>query len=154
MSLPVGDYVPDFELRSHDGERVRLSSYRGRSPVVLVFYPFSFTGVCQSELCALRDDGPSINLVGATLFAISCDSQFTQARWAEEQNFGFRLLSDFWPHGHVARAYGVFNEALGCANRATFVIDSQGRLAAHFSSPDLATPRQLKDYEEALARLS
>jgi peroxiredoxin len=151
--IDVGDEAPDFELTDNHNRKVRLSSYRGRQNVVLVFYPFTFTGVCQGELCELRDDLASFESSHAQLLAISCDSSFAQGRWAAEEGFQFPLLSDFWPHGHVARAYGVFNEALGCANRATFVIDRDGRVVAHFASADLGTPRARSEYEAALAKL-
>jgi peroxiredoxin (alkyl hydroperoxide reductase subunit C) len=63
------------------------------------------------------------------------------------------LLSDFWPHGAAAREYGVFNEQLGCANRATFVIDKAGVIIDVFESPNLGTPREKSEYEAALAKL-
>jgi peroxiredoxin len=153
MAIDVGQEAPDFEL-SQGWNKVKLSDFRGKENVVLVFYPFTFTGVCQGELCELRDDLSSFQAANAQLIAISCDSPFSQARWAEEQGFGFPVVGDFWPHGAVARAYGVFNEALGCANRATFVIDKEGRVVATFASPELITPRNRADYEAALAKLS
>jgi len=152
MAIEVGQEAPDFEL-SQGFDKVKLSDYRGKENVVVVFYPFTFTGVCQGELCELRDDLSSFQTANAQLIAISCDSPFSQARWAEEQGFGFPVLGDFWPHGAVARAYGVFNEALGCANRATFVIDKDCRVAATFESPELLTPRSRADYEAPLAKL-
>ena len=153
MAIEVGQQAPDFEL-SQGYNKVKLSDYRGKENVVLVFYPFTFTGVCQGELCELRDDPSSFATSGAQVIAISCDSPFSQARWADEQGFEFPVLGDFWPHGAVARAYGVFNEALGCADRATFVIDKEGKVVATFASPDLITPRQRADYEAALAKLA
>lgn len=153
MSISIGDEAPDFELPSSNGDKVRLSSFRGERNVVLVFYPFTFTGVCQGELCELRDDLSSFETANAQVLAVSCDSTHAQKKWAEEQGFTFPLLADFWPHGEVARAYGVFNEGLGCANRATFVIDKDGRVTATFASADLRTPRARSEYEAALADL-
>jgi peroxiredoxin len=153
VAVEVGQEAPDFELRQGHS-KVKLSEFRGKENVVLVFYPFTFTGVCQGELCALRDDPSSFESADAQVIAISCDSPHSQARWAEEQGFGFPVLGDFWPHGAVARAYGVFNEALGCADRATFVIDKAGKVVATFASPDLLTPRGRADYEEALTKLT
>jgi peroxiredoxin (alkyl hydroperoxide reductase subunit C) len=154
MSVAVGQPAPDFTLADQHGHEVTLSSYRGRENVVLVFYPFTFTGVCQGELCSLRDDRSDFTAKHAQVIAISCDSRHAQQRWAEEQGFDFPVLSDFWPHGAVARAYGVFNEGLGCANRATFVIDKQGMVVDAFESPDLGTPRDKQAYDAALERLS
>jgi peroxiredoxin (alkyl hydroperoxide reductase subunit C) len=154
MPVAVGQLAPDFTLQDQHGHEVSLSSYRGRENVVLVFYPFTFTGVCQGELCSLRDDRSDFAAKDAQVIAISCDSRHAQQRWADEQGFDFPVLSDFWPHGAVARAYGVFNEGLGCANRATFVIDKQGTVVDSFESPDLGTPRDKQAYEAALERLS
>ena len=153
MPIDVGDDAPDFTLKDQDGNDVRLSSFRDRSNVVLVFYPFTFTGVCEGELCSLRDDLKDYESASAQVLAISCDSRHTQRIWAEQQGFNFPVLSDFWPHGAVARSYGVFNEQLGCANRATFVIDKHGKIVDRFESPDLGTPRDRAAYDAALAKL-
>jgi peroxiredoxin len=118
-----------------------------------VFYPFSFTSVCTGELCELRDNLSSYEASSAQVLAVSCDPRSVQAKFVEEQGYSFPVLSDFWPHGEVARAYGVFDDTLGAAKRATFVIDKEGIVVAAFASPDLATPREKRLYEEALAKL-
>jgi peroxiredoxin (alkyl hydroperoxide reductase subunit C) len=153
MTLAAGTEAPDFTLKDQDGNEVTLSSFRTRNNVVIVFYPFTFTGVCQGELCALRDDLSEFESAKAQLLAISCDTRFAQQQWAQQQGFTFPILSDFWPHGAVSRAYGVFNEQLGAANRATFVIDEKGMIADVFESPNLGTPREKAAYEAALAKL-
>jgi len=153
MAVQVGDEAPDFTLKDQNGDDVSLSSFRGKQNVVLVFYPFTFTGVCQGELCEIRDDPSAFEHAGAQVLAVSCDTRHAQKVWAEQQGYTFPVLSDFWPHGAVAKEYGVFNDALGCANRATFVIGKDGRVADTFSSPDLATPRARAEYEAALAKV-
>jgi peroxiredoxin len=153
MTLAAGTEAPDFTLKDQDGNDVALSSYRGNQNVVVVFYPFTFTGVCQGELCSLRDDLSEFESANAQVLAISCDSRHSQKIWAEQQGFKFPVLSDFWPHGAVSRAYDVFNEQLGAANRATFVIDKHGVIADVFESPNLGTPREKAEYEAALAKL-
>jgi peroxiredoxin (alkyl hydroperoxide reductase subunit C) len=153
MPVEVGHEAPDFTLKDQDGNDVSLSWFRGDRNVVLVFYPFTFTGVCEGELCALRDDLADFETSNAQVLAVSCDSRHAQKQWAERQGFTFPVLSDFWPHGAVARAYGVFNEQLGCANRATFVIDKAGNVVDRFESPNLGTPRDKGAYEAALAKL-
>jgi mycoredoxin-dependent peroxiredoxin len=153
MTLAPGAEAPDFTLKDQDGSDVTLSSFREKQNVVLVFYPFTFTGVCQGELCSLRDNLSEYQSASAQVLAISCDSRHAQKKWAEDQGFTFPVLSDFWPHGAVARAYGVFNEQLGCANRATFVIDKQGKIVDVFESPNLGTPRDKAEYDAALAKL-
>ena len=118
--------APDFELPDQHGAPVRLSVFRGRRSVVLVFYPYAFTGVCTGELHALRDARGSLLTDDVKLLAVSCDSMFSLRVFDEREGLGFPLLSDFWPHGAVARAYGVFDEERGCALRGTFVIDRSG----------------------------
>jgi mycoredoxin-dependent peroxiredoxin len=153
MPVKVGDQAPDFTLKDQQGNDVTLSSFRGDKNVVLVFYPFTFTGVCEGELCSLRDDIGAFETNAAQVIALSCDTRHAQAQWAAREGFTFPVLSDFWPHGAVAQAYGVFNEALGCANRATFVIDKTGTVVDTFESPNLGTPRDRAAYESALAKL-
>ncbi len=153
MAAEIGQPAPDFTLRDQDGDQVALSSFRGERAVALVFYPFTFTGVCLGELCELRDDLATYEAAGVQVLAVSCDSPFAQKQWAEQQGYGFPVLSDFWPHGEVARAYGVFNDELGCANRATFLIGADGTVVDSFSTDSLGTPRDKSRYEEALARL-
>ena len=153
MAIEIGQEAPDFELKGSTGEPVRLSSFRGDKAVAVVFYPFTFTGVCEGELCQLRDDHSELEEAGVQVLAISCDTAPAQKKWAEEQGFTFPVLSDFWPHGEVARAYGVFNEALGCANRGTFLINAEGTIVDAFESPDLGTAREKSRYQEALEKL-
>jgi peroxiredoxin (alkyl hydroperoxide reductase subunit C) len=153
MAIEVGQEAPDFDLPDHRRNRVKLSDFRGKSNVVLVFYPFTFTGVCTGELCELRDDLAVYEGADAQVLAVSCDTPFAQAKFAEEQGYNFPVLSDFWPHGAVSRAYGVFNEDLGAAMRGSFVIDKQGIVVGAFQSPNLTTPREKRLYEEALAKL-
>lgn len=153
MALSAGTEAPDFTLKDQSGEQVTLSSFRGNKSVLLVFYPFTFTGVCQGELCELRDDLNRYQSADAQVLACSCDSPFAQKKWAEEMGYQFPVLSDFWPHGAVAKSYGVFNEALGCANRSTFVIDRSGVIADVIESENLGTPRDAAAYSAALAKL-
>jgi len=126
VPVETGQAAPDFTLKDQDGNDVTLSSFRGNQSVVIVFYPFTFTGVCQGELCSLRDDLSEFDAVKAQVLAISCDSRHAQKQWTEQQGFTFPVLSDFWPHGGVAQSYGVFNDVTGFANRGTFVVDRAG----------------------------
>jgi peroxiredoxin len=153
MSVQAGDEAPDFTLKDQDGNDVTLSDFRGTRAVVIVFYPFTFTGVCKGELCEIRDDPSTFSTDDVQVLAISCDSRHAQKLWAEQEGFRFPVLSDFWPHGEVAKHYGVFNEDLGCANRATFVIDKAGKVVDTFASASLGTPRERAEYEAALAKV-
>ncbi|HVT76591.1 MAG TPA: peroxiredoxin [Acidimicrobiales bacterium] len=153
MPVDIGQEAPDFELRASTGDTVKLSQYRGDKAVALVFYPFTFTGVCQGELCALRDDMSRYENAGVQVLAVSCDTAPAQKKWAEEQGYNFPVLADFWPHGKVAQDYGVFNDKLGCAMRHTFLIDKDGTVVDHFDTDAIGTPREQARYEEALAKL-
>ena len=153
MTIDIGQPAPDFSLRDQSGETVSLSDFRGQKAVALVFYPFTFTGVCEGELCQLRDDVAQYESADVQVIAVSCDSHHTQRVWAEQQGYQFPVLSDFWPHGAVAKAYGIFNEAVGCANRGTFVIDKAGVVVDAFATPDLGTAREADRYTEALGKL-
>ena len=148
----VGSEAPDFELRDQNAQSHRLSSYRGQKNVVVVFYPFAFTGVCTGELTAIRDEVSSLQDDETQVLAVSCDTVASLRVFAEREGFDYPLLSDFWPHGDVAKAYGVFNEKLGAAERGTFIIDKQGvvRWTVHNAIPDA---RSLVDYQKALAEL-
>jgi mycoredoxin-dependent peroxiredoxin len=153
MAVEIGQDAPDFELKDQNNEAVTLSSFQGDKAVAIVFYPFTFSGVCEGELCSLRDDYSQFTDAGVQVLAISCDTRFAQAQWAEKQGYQFPVLSDFWPHGEVAKAYGVFNEALGCANRATFLIGTDGVVVDTFESGGLGEARDSSRYTEALSKL-
>ncbi|MET8580587.1 peroxiredoxin [Streptomyces collinus] len=152
MAIQVGDKAPDFELKDNHGRQVRLADYRGEKNVVLLFYPFAFTGVCTGELCELRDNLPQFADRDTQLLAVSNDSIHTLRVFAEQEGLEYPLLSDFWPHGNVSRAYGVFDEDKGCAVRGTFVIDKEGvvRWTVVNGLPDA---RDLNEYVKALDAL-
>ena len=152
MSVEVGDVAPDFELQDQDRNPVRRSDFRGRKNVVVVFYPLSFTGVCQGELCSIRDSIADFDSDDVQTLAISCDSGPVHAAWAAEQGYTFPLLADFWPHGEVARAYGVLDEGSGLALRGTFIVDRDGRVAYKVVNA-IPDARDLEEYKAVLARL-
>lgn len=126
MAPQVGSEAPDFTLRNQNNETVTLSSFRGQRNVLVVFYPFAFSGICTGELCAVRDDIGSFQNDDVQVLAISVDHPFALKAWADAQNYDFPLLSDFWPHGAVAQAYGVFMAEKGLAIRGTFLVDKTG----------------------------
>ena len=149
MSADIGELAPDFTLSNQFGEEVTLSQYRGKKAVVLVFYPLSFSGICTGELCELRDNIAMFEDQKVELLAISVDSKYVQAKFADQENYKFQVLADFWPHGQVAKDYGVFLDGPGIATRASFIISSEGVLMAKFvNGPGEA--RALADYKKAL----
>jgi len=152
MSVEVGQQAPDFTLRNQHGEPVTLSSYRGEKNVVVVFYPWAFTGTCTGELGEIQDRIASFDNDDTVTLVISCDSRYSLRIYAEREGYTFSLLSDFWPHGAIARTYGVFHEDAGVAIRGTFIVDKQGtvRFTIVKSIDDARDPGA---YEKTLAEL-
>ncbi len=152
MALINDITAPDFELPNQFGEHVRLSDFRGLKAVALVFFPLAFSSTCTTELCELRDNLTLFSAADVELIGISVDSKATLRAWAEHEKYDFTLLADFWPHGDVAKEFGVFIEEKGFANRATFLIDRDGVIRASFiTAPGEA--RSLEAYRAALADL-
>ena len=148
--LTAGEEAPDFELRSHKGGTVKLSDFRGKKNIVLAFHPLAFTPVCANQMRAYESDLAQFEKAGAAVFGISIDAQPAKAAWAKTlDSISYDLLSDFHPHGDVARKYGVFREKEGFSERAIFVIDKAGRIAW---SKVYAIPEQPKN-DELLAAL-
>lgn len=152
MSVEIGQDAPDFTLRDQHGADVALSSFRGAKNVVLAFFPWAFSGTCTGELCALRDRMPDFDNDDTVTLAVSCDAVFSQRAFAERDGYTFALLSDHWPHGAVAAAYGIFNEEKGAALRATFVIDKQG-VVRWSVVHGIGEARDPEKYAKALASL-
>ena len=153
MAVEVGDDAPDFELKDQHGTPVRLSELRGEN-VVLVFYPLAFSGVCHGELCAIRDELSDLAGDGnARVLTVSVDSMFSHRAWADKEGYQFPLLSDFWPHGEVAKAYGVFDDKLGVAVRGTFIIDKSGVVRWKVVNA-IPEARDTSEYHKVLADLS
>jgi peroxiredoxin (alkyl hydroperoxide reductase subunit C) len=122
----VGRVAPDFTLRDQQGKSVSLSDYKGVKNVVVVFYPFAFSGICTGELCEIRDNLGDFESDDVQVLAISCDHMFSQRAWSDAEGYFFPVLSDFWPHGATAQAYGVFDQSGGFSTRGTFLIDRDG----------------------------
>ena len=144
MTLETGREAPDFALRDQHGQSVSLSSFRGRKAVVVMFYPYAFSSVCTGELSAVRDRLPTFESDTVQVLAVSCDPMFALRAFAEQDGLTFPLLSDFWPHGATARAYGAFDEERGCSDRSTFIVDREGvlRWAVH------SAMREARDLDE------
>jgi mycoredoxin-dependent peroxiredoxin len=152
-TLPaVGEPAPEFELLNQFGEPIRLSDFRGRT-VVLVFYPFAFSGICTGELCELRDNLGLFEDADAVVLGVSVDSKFAQRAYAEKEGYAFDLLADFWPHGAVASRYGVFDAGSGMAKRGTFIIDASGVVRYVVVNPR-GQARDFAEYRAALAGLT
>jgi peroxiredoxin len=153
VTLHIGSAAPDFTLTSQHGEDITLSALRGDRNVVLVFFPFAFSGICTGELCQIRDDIAAFESADAQVVAISCDHFFANRAFSDRDGYAFPVLSDFWPHGEVSRAYGAFNEDVGVPNRGTYVIDREGVLRWQVVQ-GIGDARDLAAYHSALAELS
>ena len=147
MTLGIGDLAPDFTLKNQHGEEITLSAFRG-SNVVVVFFPFAFSGICTGELGELRDAD-----LDAEVLAISCDHFFSNRAFADRDGYEFSILSDFWPHGDVSRDYGTFNDGAGAPNRGTYVVDREGVLRWKVEQ-GIGEARKLEDVRQALADIS
>jgi len=118
--------------------------------VLVVFYPFAFSGICTGELCAVRDDLASFQNADVQILAVSVDHPYALKAWADAEGYAFPLLADFWPHGGVAQDYGVFNAKAGFALRGTFLVDTTGTVRfAEVNGP--GEPRNQDAWKKALA---
>ena len=150
--LTVGTAAPDFTLRDQNQQPITLSDYRDDKNVLLVFFPLAFTGICQGELDQLRDHLPDYENDDSVALTISVGPPPTHKIWAIENGFLFPVLSDFWPHGAVSQAYGVFNDDAGFSNRGTFVVDRSGVIRfAEMKQPGEARDQRL--WTDALGAL-
>lgn len=123
--VEVGSIAPNFTLNDYNKQPVTLTDFQGETAVLLVFYPFAFSGICTGELCQLRDEFADYE-GKVQVLGVSVDTPWALKVWAEQEGYQFPLLSDFWPHGEVAKKYGVFFEQAGMATRGTFLIDTDG----------------------------
>ena len=132
MELKVGDTAPDFTLYDSDKNKVTLSDYRGKKNVLLLFFPLAFTGVCTTELCAVRDDMKKYEDANTTVFGISTDSFATLAKFKEEQHYQYQLLSDY--NKEVSKAFNCLYDSFtdmgmqGVSKRSAFLIDKEGKI--------------------------
>ncbi len=152
MPLEIGVPAPDFSLTDQHGQTVSLIDFHGEKNLVLVFYPFAFSGVCTGELHELRDHIEDFSNDRTALVAVSCDHMFSQRAYADRDGYMFPLLSDHWPHGAVSSAYGIFNEKVGCSGRATFIIDRAGILRWQIENA-IPQARDIEEYRKVLAEL-
>ena len=145
--------APDFTLKDQNGRAVTLADVRSTRNVVLVFFPLAFTPTCQRELDEIRDNLSRYDTADTATLTISVGPPPTHKVWAAQNDYRFPVLSDFWPHGAVASAYGVFNNATGFANRGTFGVDRDGVIRfAEMMQP--GEPRDQAVWTAALASLT
>ncbi len=156
MTLSIGEKAPDFTLKTKTSEGledVTLSEHNNKENVVLLFFPFAFTGVCTEEACSVRDDLTSYTQLDAKVYGISVDSPFAQEIMSQKESLNFPLLSDF--NKDVSKSYGVLYEDFigfaGVSKRSAFVISKEGIILYAWSSDD---PKQLPDFSAIKASIS
>ncbi|HEY8972535.1 MAG TPA: redoxin domain-containing protein [Puia sp.] len=128
MSVQVGQPAPSFSLYDSEKKKVSLEDFKGKN-VLLLFFPQAFTGTCTKELCSMRDNIALYDQVNAQVLGISVDSLFTLARYKDDQQLNFPLLSDF--NKEVSKAYGCLYDTFvfdmhGVSKRSAFVVDKMG----------------------------
>jgi len=141
VAIATGDRAPDFDLEEARGARTRLSDYLGRSNVLLVFHPFAWTSICSEEAMDLQANLEAFRSANTEVVLVSCDPAPARQAWKEDLGAEYTFASDFWSHGAVSRAYGVFNEETGAPVRGTFLIDKQGTVIWSLVNP----PGQRRD---------
>jgi peroxiredoxin len=151
MPAVVGQPAPDFSLRDTAGNTVSLGDLKG-SKALVVFIPFPNTGICDTEACDLRDDYSALGADGSKVVIISVHAAPLLKMWVEKHNIPFPVLSDYWPHGATAQAYGCFNEQVGVAMRATYVLDSNGMVKEIIQTGALGEKRDHALYAPALSK--
>ena len=136
--LQIGGPAPDFTLRDQFGADITLSDFHGKKAVAIFFFPFAFSGVCTGEMSGLRDRLDEFVTFDTEVLAISCDPVYAMRQFADTDRLNFPVLSDFWPHGEVAKAYDVFNDRTGAPLRSSYIVDKEGvvRWAVHNANAD------------------
>lgn len=152
MAAEIGAPAPDFTLLNYDRSTISRADLLGTN-TLLVFIPLAFTRTCTAELCDLRDNLGSLEQGGSRVVAVTCDTMGANRAWAASEGVTYPVLSDFWPHGEVTRAYGCFNDKLGVADRTTYVIDAGGVVRDIIESESFGSARDVGSYTRALARL-
>ena len=147
--LKISDMAPDFVLRDQAGKEFKLSDFRGKN-VLLSFHPAAFTGVCSAQMKSLEENQETFESLNTIAVGVSVDTMPSKKAWAKELGItSTRLLADFWPHGAVAKLYGIFREQGGTSERANIIVDESGKVV--FSK--VYEISQLPDIQEIISFL-
>ena|ERR1043166_459378 len=152
MAVSVGQQAPDFELPLAGNQgKFKPSDFRGKQPVVLLFFPFAYTGVCTKEMCEVRDNYSKYTGINAKVVGISVDSPFSLNKFKQDENLPFDLASDF-DKDAISKYGAKYDEFVGLkggvAKRSAFVIDKTGKIVYAQVNED---PKQLPDFEKVVA---
>lgn len=152
MPLAVGSSAPPFALRDQFGRSIAVPDARLGRAVLLVFFPQAFTPTCTDELRSLAAERATLEAAGVAVLAVSVDSMATLRAFDDAEELGLTLLSDFWPHGAVAEAYGVFLAERGWADRVSVLVDAGGVVRAVAAGSE-DEPRDGETHRAMLATL-
>ncbi len=127
-TIKIGDKISNFILKDQKGVEIKLEDFRGKK-VLLSFHPLAWTGVCTTQMQSLESNLHSLTELNTVPLGVSVDSTVTKKNWAEAIGIkNVHLLSDFWPHGDVAKQLGLFREKEGIAHRANVILDEEGKV--------------------------
>ncbi len=152
MAIAVGQPAPDFVLRDQEQREVKLSDFKGKKNVVLVFYPLDWSPTCTKEHAWFVKDMKQFDQLDAQVLGLSVDSAWSHKAWAEMMNIGYPLLADFHPRGAVASKYGMYLEDRGITGRAIAIINKAGNIA-WFKQYDIPTLPDIQQVAQALAQV-
>jgi peroxiredoxin len=152
MAISVGAAAPDFTLKDQSQKEVKLSEFKGKKNVVIVFYPLDWSPVCTNEHTCLVNDMKRFEELDAQVLGVSVDSTWSHKAFAEKMGIKYPLLADFQPRGAVAEKYGVYLADKGITGRAIAVVDRSGKVA-WFKNYDIPTVPDVKEVSEALSKL-
>ena len=144
MTLEVGTKAPELKYNDSNGEEKSIATPGQETWVI--FIPFAFTGVCEGEVCSIRDNFSTYSQNNRNVVIVTTDPAPSQKAWAEQLGYDGAWKSDFYPHGEISKTFGVFNQDLGCANRVSYLIDTEGNIAKVVASESLSTPRNIDQY--------
>ena len=148
--IKVGEKAPDFVLKDHNNTEFKLSDFEGKR-VLLSFHPLAWTSVCAKQMQSLENSKERFDELNTIAVGVNVDPLPSKKAWANELRIkNTKLLSDFWPHGEVAKKYGIFRDKEGFSERANIIIDENGK-AIFTKVYDI---NQLPDIEEIIDFLS
>ncbi len=152
MPIAVGQPAPDFALKDQNQQEVKLSSFKGKKNVVIVFYPLDWSPTCTKEHACFVNDMKRFEQLEAQVLGLSVDSTWSHKAWAEKMGIAYPLLADFHPRGAVASQFGAYLEERGITGRAIAIIDKAGKLA-WFKQYDIPVVPDIEEVKEALAHI-
>jgi len=153
MAVTVGAPAPEFALKDQSQTEVKLSDFKGKKNVVIVFYPLDWSPVCTNEHACFVNELKRFESLDAQILGLSVDSVWSHKAYAEKMGIHYPLLADFHPRGAVAEKFGVYLAEKGITGRAIAIIDRKGNLA-WFKNYDIPTVPDLQEVADALSKLN